>query len=307
MAPVEIMEDLFFIQRGYLNGNHFVYRSEDPILIDTGYISHADTTAALIESVGADLSRTRLIINTHCHCDHIGGNKMIQERSSCDIAMHSIGKHFIDTRDDWSIWWRYYQQDAAFFDCATALTDGDRLTIGPHEFQVIYTPGHSADGIVLYNSKEKALISSDTLWENDVAVMTIRVEGSRACFSMLESIESLEKLDVKTVYPGHGRPFTDIRGAISRAERKLNDFIADPKLVGSDLIKKIIVYTLMMREQVDEASFFDDLMKTHWFKETVDFYFDGSYRNKYDEIMKGFLRRGIVKSKNGRLYTTVTP
>jgi hydroxyacylglutathione hydrolase len=305
MAPVEIMEDLFFMQRGYLNGNHFAYRSKDPVLIDTGYVSDFKTTSALIESLGIDLSRIRLIISTHCHCDHIGGNKMIQERSSCDIAMHKIGKHFIDAQDDWSTWWKYYQQDADFFDSTTALVEGEILLVGPHEFEVIYTPGHSSDGIVLYSSKEKVLISSDTLWENDLAVITIRVEGSRACFSLLESLERLERLDVNKVYPGHGPPFSNMREAISRAKRKLNGFLENPTRIGSDLIKKIIIYTLMMRRRVDETSFFEDLMRTHWFKETVEFYFDGAYRKKYDHTMKGFFQRGIVKSENGKLYTTV--
>jgi hydroxyacylglutathione hydrolase len=305
MAAVEIMEDLFFIQRGYLNGNHFVYRSQEPVLIDTGYVSDFDTTTELIENLGVDLSRTRLIVNTHCHCDHIGGNKIIQEKSSCDIAMHRIGKHFIDALDDWSTWWKYYQQDADFFSCTKALEDGDKLFVGPHEFEIIYTPGHSSDGIVLYNSKEKVLLSSDTLWEDDVAVLTIRVEGSTACFSLLESLERLEKLDVKTVYPGHGRHFSNVSEAMSRAKRKLNGFLANPTRIGNDLIKKIIVYTLMMRKRVDEESFFEDLMKTHWFRETVDLYFDGAYRTKYEGAMKGFFQRGIVKRENGKLYTTV--
>jgi hypothetical protein len=63
----------------------------------------------------------------------------------------------------------------------------------------------------------------------------------------------------------------------------------------------------MMRKEVDEASFFEDLMQTHWFTETVEFYFDGACRTKYDDIMKTFFLRGIVKSKNGKLYTTVKP
>ncbi len=307
MPPVEIMEDLFFIQRGYLNGNHFVYRSENPVLIDTGYLSDFQITAGLIETLGVDLSRTQLIVNTHCHCDHIGGNKMIQDRSSCDIAMHKIGKHFIDARDDWSTWWKYYQQDADFFDCTKGLDDGNRLSVGQHEFEVIYTPGHSSDGIVLYNREEKVLISSDTLWEDDLAVITMRVEGSIACFSLLESLKKLEKLDVDTVYPGHGRPFSDMQEAILKAKRKLNGFIENPKRIGNDLIKKIIVYTLMMRRQVDEESFFENLMRTHWFRETVELYFDGAYRKKYDDTMKSFFQRGIVKSKDGKLYTTVKP
>ncbi len=45
--------------------------------------------------------------------------------------------------------------------------------------------------------QEKILISSDTLWEFDMAVMTIRVEGSMALLHMQESLQKLESLDVK--------------------------------------------------------------------------------------------------------------
>jgi len=44
MSALEIMKDLFFIERGYLNCNHFVYRSKEPILIDTAYISDFEIT-----------------------------------------------------------------------------------------------------------------------------------------------------------------------------------------------------------------------------------------------------------------------
>ena len=159
----EILEDLFFIERGYLNGNHFVLASEEPVLIDTGYVADFGETEKLINNLGVRFSDVRLIINTHCHCDHVGGNKAVQEVSGCAVAMHRIGKHFIDTRDDWATWWRYYGQRAEFFDCTQALEDGDVIPVGPHDFRVIHTPGHSADCIVLYNRREKVLISSDSL------------------------------------------------------------------------------------------------------------------------------------------------
>lgn len=307
MAIKEIMDDLFFVQRGYLNGNHFVYRAERPVLIDTGYVADFSETERLIESLGVAIPRVRLIISSHCHCDHIGGNKIIQERSSCDIAMHRIGKHFIDTKNRWATWWQYYHQEADFFGCTEALDDGQTVAVGPHEFTVIYTPGHSADGFVFYHEKEKILISADTLWESDMAVITERVEGSRACFSMLESLEKLEELDVNMVYPGHGRPFSDVSGAIARTRKRLRGFLESRRKMGDDLLKKIIVYTLMMRRRVPEASFFDDLMGTIWFKETVDFYFQGDYAAAYRRIMKDFLHRGIVKQENDHLYTTVKP
>ena len=307
MQSLEILKNLFFIERGYLNANHLIYRSRRPILIDTAYIADFAETARLIAELDVKITDVRLIISTHCHCDHIGGNKLIQDQSGCDIALHKIGKHFIDTRDDWATWWKYYHQEADFFDCTVELNDGDDVTIGPYEFNVIHTPGHAAEGIVLYNRKEKLLISSDTLWKNDMAVMNLRIEGSAALFHMLESLEKLEALDVQTVYPGHGPPFKDMQKALSITRKRLNHCLSHGDQIGLDVLKKIMVYTLMMRKTVDNDSFFDDLMQTHWYKETVDLYFSGEYQAKYEDIMKDFQKRGIIKEKHGKIFTIVKP
>lgn len=307
MNAVEIMKDLFFIERGYLNSNHFVYRSEQPVLVDTGYVSDFDATERLIKDIGVNLAQTRLIISTHTHCDHIGGNRIIQDRSGCDIALHNIGKYFIDTRDDWATWWRYFRQEADFFTCTKALDGGEVIPIGPHEFQVIHTPGHASDGIALYNRKEKVLISGDALWEDDIPAIAMRVEGSTCLFDLLDSLEKLESPDVEIVYPGHGRPFADFKGAISKSKTKARDFLNHKEKTGDSLLKKITIYTILMHRQVDEQTFFDHLMGTYWFKETVDLFFNSEYQRKYEEVMCDFLRRDIVKRNDGTLFTTVKP
>ena len=58
---------------------------------------------------------------------------------------------------------------------------------------------------------------------------------------------------------------------------------------------------------MDEEKFFDHLMGTYWFKETVDLFFNSEYQQKYDEVISDFLRRGIVRRKDGTLFTTVKP
>jgi glyoxylase-like metal-dependent hydrolase (beta-lactamase superfamily II) len=307
MAENEILKDLFFIERGFLNGNHFVYRSDTPVLIDTGYISGFEETEKSITQLGVNLPDISLIISTHTHCDHIGGNNRIQQNSGCDIALHKVGKYFIDSRDDWSTWWRYYNQEAEFFTCTRSLEDGEIITLGPHEFQVLYTPGHASDGIVLYNRQDKILLSSDTLWQTDMAVMTLRVEGSRALFDMQASLHKIENLEVQTVYPGHGKPFYDMPKAIARSKQRIDNFLRNPEAIGDDLLKKIIVYTLMMKKIMPADTLFDYLMDTYWFKETVDLYFKGQYQAKYDAVMNSFLGRGIIKQENNDLYTTAKP
>ncbi|MGD9278239.1 MAG: MBL fold metallo-hydrolase, partial [Desulfobacterales bacterium] len=260
-----------------------------------------------IKELGVEIPDIRQIINTHCHCDHIGGNRIIQEKSGCDIAMHKIGKHFIDTQDDWSTWWKYYNQKADFFTCTRILEDGNVIDIGPHRFKILHTPGHASDGIVLYNEEEKVLISSDTLWENDLAVMTIRIEGSTALFQMMESLEKLESLEVNLVCPGHGVPFSNMKHAISKSKKKIENYMFDKERIGDDLLKKIIVYTLLMKRIVEAETFFTYLMSTYWFKETVDFYFNSEYQLKYNEIINSFIQRDIIRHENQKFFTTVKP
>ncbi|MDH3886510.1 MAG: hypothetical protein OET63_19990, partial [Desulfobacterales bacterium] len=138
-------------------------------------------------------------------------------------------------------------------------------------------------------------------------VMNLRIEGSAALFQMLESLEKLKSLSVQMVYPGHGPPFKNMQKALSKARKRLNHFLNHRDQLGLDVLKKIMIYTLMMRKTVDNASFFDDLMQTHWYKETVDLYFNGEYQAKYEAVMRDFRKRGIVKEKHDKIFTTVKP
>jgi glyoxylase-like metal-dependent hydrolase (beta-lactamase superfamily II) len=261
----------------------------------------------LIEEISIDLTQVQLIISTHSHCDHIGGNKIIQDRSGCDIAMHKFGKYYMDTKDDWSTWWRYYSQKADFFNCTLVLDDEQEIMIGPHEFKVLHTPGHASDGIVLYNKREKVLISGDGLWEDDIPTITMRIEGSTCLFDLLASLEKLESLDVEVVYPGHGRPFKDFKKAISKSKEKVQDTLNHREKTGASLLKKITIYTILMYGKVNEESFFEHLMETYWFRETIDLFFNSQYQQKYEEVMSDFLRRDIVRREDGNFFTTVKP
>jgi len=305
--PTEILPDFYFFQRGYLNANHFAYRSAQPVLIDTGYLGDWDATEALFSRIGLDLDRTERIITTHTHCDHIGGNHAIQTRSNCAVALHPRGVRFMRKRDDRSPWWSYYHQEAAFFEPTESLADGQEIQVGPYRFKVIHTPGHASDGLVLYGRSRRMLLSSDALWENDFPVMTLAVEGADAIETMLTSLDRLAALDVNRVFPGHGSPFGDFKDALGRATARLERFRKDPQSVGWDLVKKILVYTLLMRRRVPRATFFEDLMATNWYPDTINRYFGGDYRVVYDKVISDFDRRGIIGRQGDDWVTTVKP
>lgn len=300
MTTHEILPELFFIQRGYLSGNHFALRASEPVLIDTAYLSESAKTLSLLAARGCDWRRTARIINTHCHCDHIGANRLIQEASGCVAAMHGVGRRQINEDDRRGTWSAYFDQEAPRFECAESLEDGEEFMVGGHAFIAVHAPGHARDQLALYNPSRKLLISSDALWESDMAALVTAIEGEDAPSVWLSSIEKLAKLDVREVYPGHGRPFRDFDGALKKAEARLLRFRDEPKLAADDLLRKIAVYTLLMRGSVAVSEFFALLMGSEWFPATVDAHFEGEYARKYTETIERLVERkavGVVQSR----------
>ena len=128
-----------------------------------------------------------------------------------------------------------------------------------------------------------------------------------ALFSAKQSLEKLASLDVRQIFPGHGDPFEDVENALAKALSKIDRYLEEGEIVGKDLIKKILVYTLLMKKSVKEQDLFPHLMKTNWFRETVDLYFSGEYETIYQQTMDAFIRNKVVRIENGSVFTLVQP
>jgi hydroxyacylglutathione hydrolase len=304
LAPVEALPGLYFIERGYLNGNHFVLPGPEPVLIDTAYYSGWERTRAELDALGVEPARVRLIINTHTHSDHIGGNHRIQKASGCQVALHPLGAGYIRKNDTRSTWLSYYGQEADYFSPTRELEDGETIRVGPHELTVLHTPGHASDGIVLYSAVHKALISSDTLWEKDLAVMTLGVEGDDAVEKALASLERLAGLEARAVFPGHGPFFTDSKNALDHAQKRYKAYLKDPERVWRDQLKRIFIFTLLKDGAPDEAGFYARLMATPWFPETAQ-HLSAEPHELFRDTLGLLMSKGLVSQGPDGLRTIV--
>ncbi|BEQ15673.1 MBL fold metallo-hydrolase [Desulfoferula mesophila] len=290
-----LTDELFFIQRGWLNGNHLVFTGGPRTLIDTGYIRDAAETESLIAQCGLEIEQVELIVNTHAHCDHIGGNAEFQRRSGCKVALHMIERYFVDQRNDWATWWGYYRQDAAFFPTHYSLTDGEVLTLGEMNWLVLHTPGHAMGQIALYCLDTGWLVSADTLWGGDFGVLTTRVEGLDAPFRLRESLERLSRLKVQKILPGHGPILDDAPAAIQACLARVEAFIEDPRRMAQDQVRKILLYTVLMRGPLHREGLRDLLMASPWFPETAQMYFGGKMEAAFRENLDYLLERELLK------------
>jgi hydroxyacylglutathione hydrolase len=146
-----------------------------------------------------------LLLNTHCHLDHIFGNKFIHRTYQLRLHLHPLEKAVLEygpaSGQAWQMPFDNYDGDLVFID------EGQTIRIGEDELHVLFTPGHSPGSISLYDKEAKFVISGDVLFQGSVG----RTDLPGGNFRLLEeSIKTkLYTLPEDTiVYPGHGESTT---------------------------------------------------------------------------------------------------
>jgi len=183
--------------------------SRDAVLVDP-----ASPSKTLLNHIQELDLKVSLVINTHGHGDHIGGNRYFRDHLRARLAIHSADAAMLtDNRKNMS---EYMGTPLMGLPADQMLEDGDTFMLGEHTVTVIHTPGHTPGGICLLCGKY--LISGDTLFEMSIG-RTDFPGGSHS--AIVTSIR--EKLfvlpDDTLVFPGHG-PATAIG-----LEKKNNPFL----------------------------------------------------------------------------------
>ncbi len=297
----EIAPGFFFLERGWLNGNHFALKGAKTVLIDSAYLDGLAETLALLGRVGVAPEAVDMILTTHVHCDHVGANAHIEERSGCAIALHELSRQVIDQRDAWSAWYLYYGQAYRFFPTHQSLADGEMLDFDGLAFQVLHTPGHAAGHISFYLPDTGWLISADTVWDGDFGVLTTSVEGWDAPFRLQDSLARLAALKVTKIFPGHGPPIEDGPAAIARCRERIKAYLAKPRRIAEDQARKILLYNLMMKGSLTLEALWDFVKVLPWFKDVCMRHFPGSREITFYTFMAQLQKRGLVKEENGLL------
>ena len=146
-----------------------------------------------------------ILLNTHCHLDHVFGNKWVSETYDLDLQMGekelATFKYAPEAGIRWSMPFENYSGNIIF------LKDGDQIGLGEDRLEVLFTPGHSVGHVVFYNRKQGFVIGGDVLFR--MGIGRTDLPGGDAVL-LLKSIQ--EKLftlpDDVIVYPGHGEPTT---------------------------------------------------------------------------------------------------
>lgn len=158
----------------------------------------------------------KCLLNTHCHLDHVFGNKIIAQTYGLNLQIHAGEKIVLDyapvSGEKWGIPFDNYQGELIY------LEDGDSVKIGDESLLVLLTPGHSPASISFYDEADGLVISGDVLFHAGIGRTDLPGGDYETLISSIRN-RLFTLPDNVVVWPGHG-PETTIG-----YEKKHNPFL----------------------------------------------------------------------------------
>lgn len=279
------------LERGWLSSNNILLHGAEPgegaVLIDTGYVTHADQTLALLDAALRPNEGIRLIANTHLHSDHCGGNAAVSARHGCPIVIPPGEFAAIAAWDEDALSYRATGQRCDRFSPARTWLPGQVVHQAGREWQIHAAPGHDPHSLILFDARSGTLISADALWQTGFGIVFPELDGDHAFDEVEATLDLIEKLNPGWVIPGHGAPFHDLSSALRVARERLRYFRHNPQRHALHAAKALTVfYMLEVRESLRQdltawllatpvlentwRRFFADREKEAWVQEMVD-------------------------------------
>ena len=174
--------------------------SQKCVVIDPG-MQNAGECGRIADYIRSKELEPEAILLTHAHFDHIYGVKECIERYGVKVYMSPLDKV---VKDDAESLARDFGMPAPDIDWDTVdIFDGQRLSFGELEFEVIGTPGHSPGSVCFYDRQNGDLFSGDTLFAGTIGNTAHRWgDYDKEIVSIMDKLMGLDS-DVK-VHPGHG-------------------------------------------------------------------------------------------------------
>lgn len=178
--------------------------SNECIIIDPGCYFDAEKEE-LKNFIDNHQLQPKLLLNTHCHLDHVFGNKFIAEEYKLTLNTHLLEKEILEMAPASGLMFNLpfdnYQGETVY------LQEGDIISLGNDQLQVIHAPGHSPGSVCFYCEKQQFIIGGDVLFQNSIGRTDLPYGNHEHLLKNIK--EKLFKLpgNVK-VYPGHGEPTT---------------------------------------------------------------------------------------------------
>ncbi|MFN9710060.1 MAG: MBL fold metallo-hydrolase [Bacteroidota bacterium] len=189
--------------------------AKNAIIIDPGcyYESEQQELYDFITNNGLNI---KYLLNTHCHLDHVFGNKWVYENFHTPLHLHKSEIHVLQMAPASGLMWGipFDNYQGAFVE----INSGEHIQLDDDIIEILFTPGHSPGHLSFYSAQGGWVISGDVLFHESIGRTDLPGGNYNTLIKSIKDI--LWKLPEETiVYCGHG-PATTINH-----EKKHNPFL----------------------------------------------------------------------------------
>lgn len=145
------------------------------------------------------------LINTHCHLDHVFGNKWVYETFGTALHIHPEEEKMLafapQSGMKWGLPFDNYKGELHF------INEGDTISLDNDSLTIILTPGHSSGSLSFYSKNDGFVISGDVLFEQSIGRTDLPFGDMNTLISSIKT-KLFTLPDDTIVYSGHGNKTT---------------------------------------------------------------------------------------------------
>ncbi len=178
--------------------------SKECIIIDPGCYFHQEKEELRSFIEENELKPVKLI-NTHCHLDHICGNKFVAETWNLKLEANKLDEYNLQRSIEAGILYNMPIEPSPPIE--VDLKEGEEIRFGNSSLAILFTPGHSSGSISFYSEAHKFLIAGDVLFRMSIGRTDLPGGDFDTLIDTIKSKLMILPKDVM-VYSGHGEETT---------------------------------------------------------------------------------------------------
>jgi glyoxylase-like metal-dependent hydrolase (beta-lactamase superfamily II) len=182
--------------------NTYVLYNElkEAIIIDPGCYTRIEEKI-LTDFIRKENLKPILLLNTHCHLDHVFGNNYVSETYGLTAHIHPNEQIVLDRLPEAAAKWGVPTD--AYKGPIQYIQEGEMIQFGTDQFKVLLTPGHSPGSVCFYHAEQDLMMCGDLIFKDGVGRTDLPgANPSDLIKSIREQIFPLP--DSLTIYSGHG-------------------------------------------------------------------------------------------------------
>ncbi|NVJ85151.1 MAG: MBL fold metallo-hydrolase [Algoriphagus sp.] len=197
--------------------NTYVISDQDgnAAIVDPGNYDRSENQE-LLDYIRSENLKPALLLNTHCHIDHVLGNAFVKRTFSIPLLIHEQEVPVLNSAKVFAPNYGFNQYEAAEPD--GYLQPGEVIQLGKESLKIIFVPGHAPGHVVFYHEESKQCLAGDTLFRGSIGRTDLPGGNHDLLLAKIKS-ELFSLPEETIIYPGHG-PTTTIG-----FEKEYNPFV----------------------------------------------------------------------------------